>query len=263
MQRSVIAAVASVIALALAGRAYAGRIVLTNDEWTLSDTGFSAAPTSTTDFVENVAAWFGGTGGGTFHAYSMNFSMNQSALGAAMGNAGHIYTTGFAPTFNLPTLLTYDGIFLAGQGGALDTSVLIDYVNAGGNVYLAGGTGDFGGAAGEAAFWNPLLNAFGLGFGPAYNGIIGVIPISSAHPIFNGPGGVVTGLYENNGNDSLDINVADARGQVLISLGGRDLYAVFDSAVIPVPEPSIFLLLGGGLLGLELWRTSRHRSRIR
>jgi hypothetical protein len=176
-----------------------------------------------------------------------------------MTGAGHTYTTGFGPTFDLPTLLSYDGIFLAGQGAALDTSVLIAYVNAGGNVYLAGGTGNFGGAAGEAAFWNPFLNAFGLGFGSPYNGVFGVVPISSSHPIFNGPGGAVTGLYENNGNDSLDISVADPRGQVLISAGGHDLYAVFDSAAIP--EPSTLLLLGGGLLGLLSW-TTRRRSRL-
>ena len=54
---------------------------------------------------------------------------------------------------------------------AANNAVLIDYVNAGGNVYLAGGTGA-GGAAAEAAQWNTFLNYFGLGFEPSYNGIM-------------------------------------------------------------------------------------------
>lgn len=262
MHKHMIAAAVAVMSLAFAGQTFAGKIVLANDEWTLSNTGFTNAPTSTTDFVENVTAWFGGGGGGTFHAFSTNFGLTGTFLDTAMSNAGHTYTTGFGPSFDLATLLTYDGIFLAGAGAPLDTSVLIDYVNAGGNVYLAGGTANFGGAAGEAAFWNPFLNAFGLGFGSPYNGVLAVVPISSSHPIFDGSGGVVTGLFQNNGNDALDIDITDARGQVLITANGHDLYAVFDSDAGNAPEPSVLLLMGGGLLALVHGR-SRLRSRRR
>jgi PEP-CTERM motif len=127
---------------------------------------------------------------------------------------------------------------------------LLRYVNAGGNVYLAAGTGSFaGGPAAEAAFWDPFLNAFGLGLGTPYNAMSGVVSISSTHPIFDGVGGVVTGLYQNNGNDSLDIDALDARGQVLVTSSGHDLYAVYDSGPLAAPEPSILLLLGSGIAG--------------
>jgi hypothetical protein len=63
--------------------------------------------------------------------------------------------------------------------------VLIDYVKAGGNVYLCAGTG-WGGAQPKADRWNTFLNAFGLNFAGAYHGITGNQTVNSSHPIFAG-----------------------------------------------------------------------------
>ncbi|GBF80783.1 PEP-CTERM sorting domain-containing protein [Aphanothece sacrum] len=142
--------------------------------------------------------------------------------------AGHTWTTGTSITFDVATLSTYDGIFL-GTPPSVDQNVLINYVNAGGNVYLMAGTG-VGGAVGEAANWNTFLNAFGLQFASTYNLIIGNQTISSTHPIFHG----VSSLYQNNGNSITDLSLSPAQ-EVLISSSGQGLYAVYNSGAVPEP----------------------------
>ena len=244
-------------ALVVGGSAEAGLIVVANDEWTLSDAGFSG-PNDPGTFATNVAAWFTGGGPGTFHAYSTNFGLTESSLATAMTGAGHTWTTGTGITFDLPTLLTFDGIFLAGSSGsgAANNAVLIAYVSAGGNVYLAGGTGtDFSGsAAAEAAAWNTFLNAFGLEFASTYNGSTTNLAVSSPHPIFVG----VDSLFQSNGNSIVDLAPLDPQNQILVGLSPDGLYAVFDPQVAPVPEPSTISLGILGLLGLAARYRRRH-----
>ncbi len=234
----------------ICGTAHAGKIVLANDEWTLSNSGYSSV-NDPDQFAKNVASWFtGGMGGGNFLAYSNNFGLTGSQLSNTMTGAGHTWTVSTAVTFDLATLSSYDGVFLAGY--YVNNQVLIDYVNNGGNIYLAGGTG-VGGAAYEAGQWNAFLNTFGLGFGTFYNGVGGNIAISSTHPIFAS----VDHLYQSNGNDTLDLNAGDLRNQVLISQSGHGLYAVYDSAV---PLPPSILLLGTGIIGLVGSRILRKKN---
>lgn len=118
----------------------------------------------------------------------------------------------------------------------------------GGHVYLAGGTAAIaGGASGEAAYWNTFLNVFGLAFGNTYNGVSGNIAITSAHPIFNG----VSALYQNNGNDTLDLALQNPENSVLVMSGGHGLYAIYESspAVVSAPLPGA-AFAGLGLFGL-------------
>jgi hypothetical protein len=229
----------------ICGNSFAGKIVLSNDEWELTETGFSQSSDAGL-FATNVASWFTGGSTGNFLAYSTNFGLTGSSLASVMTSEGHAWTVTTGVTFDLATLSTYDGVFLAGD--AADNSVLTDYVNNGGNVYLAGGTG-WGGAYAEANRWNAFLNAFGLGFGAPYNGVGGNIPISSTHEIFNG----VNSLYQNNGNNAIDMNLADPSSQLLVSYTGRGLYAIYDDT-IAVAEPSPLLLLMAGLFGVVLVR---------
>ncbi len=235
----------------LSNNVFAGKIVLNNDEWTLSNTGFSSS-SDTGTFATNVASWFTGGSTGNFLAYSTNFGLTQNLLSSTMTSAGHSWTVSTGVTADLSTFSAYDGIFLAGN--VVDNSLLSAYVNGGGNVYLAGGTG-WGGPVNEAASWNTFLNDFGLGFGSFYNGVGGNIAINSTHDIFNS----VSNLYQNNGNNALDIDISNTDSQLLVSHGSHGLYAVYDGTSA-VPEPSILALFGAGILGLGFARRRKLRQ---
>jgi hypothetical protein len=235
---------------AVASRADAGIIVLNNDEWTLSTTGFgNSPPGSAANFVHNIANTFSGGGPGNFLIYSNNFGLNNSSLtGALTANGSSVSQSTNAADFTLANLLNYDGVFLGGSNSAnYSASVLAAYVNAGGNVYLAGGTGEFGGSsAAEANAWNPFLNQFGLGFSPVFNGVQNTISIPNPipDPIFQN----VQGLFFNNGNDALDINSLDPQGRVVLTQNGHGLIALYESSPA-VPEPASIILWSLGALG--------------
>ena len=242
MRRFTILLSAAFLAI-FANVALAGRIVVNHDEWTLSNVGFSNSPTTGT-FVDNVAQFFTGGGTGTFHAYSTNFGLIESSLATAFASAGHTYSVGTGITFDLTGLQAFDGILVAGDATGLDTSVLVDYVNAGGSVYLAGGTGEFGGSVGEATFWNNFLNQFGMEFETFYNGFNSSFPVQpSPHPIFDD----VETLFDFNGNSVLKLVALDPN--VSIFFDGR--YAVYDPVSTPaIPVPAAVWLFGTALIGL-------------
>lgn len=211
-----------------------GKVVANNDEWPLTNFGFSRAP-SAAQFARNIADYFTGGAPGKFLVYSTNFGLADTQLAAVMTGAGHVWdrTTVNQPGFQLTlqTALQYDAIFLAADP-VVNNQVLIDYVNAGGNVYVAGGTGCCGGAGGEAGRWNTFLNAFGLNFGAPYNGATGVFAPVSSHPLLNN----VSSVYFDNGNVLTVTNPAIA--QMLFSLpDGRGMLAV--SAIGSVSANSI------------------------
>ena len=206
-----------------------GQVVVNSDEYTLSNYGFGMAPDTRT-FALNVASWFTGSEPGNFLVYSNDFGLVESELSSTMTAAGHSWTIDTSIPFTLGNLLAYDAVFLGGLPGA-DNEVLIEYVAAGGNVYLEGGTGDFpGGAPGEAAQWNTFLNAVGLNFASVYNGIWGVIPTIGSHPIINN----VSGLYFNNGNSVSELDPADPNTDILSVYAGQGMLA--QSIVIPAGD---------------------------
>ena len=209
-----------------------GKIVVNHDEWTLSNRGFSCTADAG-QFALSVASWFTGGGTGNFLVFSNNFGLVESQLASTMTGAGHTWKINLGESFTLPNLLQYDAIFLADNSA--NNTVLINYVNAGGNVYLAGGTG-IDGAVAEAARWNTFLNAFNLNFGAPYNGVggfpcmAGSLPINSTHPIFAG----VTSLFQFNGNSVSELSPADPNTDILEFSGPHGLYGAFARAIIEV-----------------------------
>ena len=123
---------------AAAPAADAGYLVVNNDEWTFSNQGFSQSPDASV-FINKITNLFTGDQPGNFLAYSQNFGLNQSSLAAAVTGAGHSWTVSTAGPFNAAALGAYDAVFFAGTVGSLypDQQVIIDYLQAGGNVLSA------------------------------------------------------------------------------------------------------------------------------
>jgi hypothetical protein len=232
--RRVAVLVAGVSLLLTVSQAQAGRIVVNHDEWTTSNFGFIEAPADTAAFVQNVVSFLNLRGGpANVLAYSSNFSLRESGFVNALAAAGHSVTVGTEVALDLPTLLGYDAVFLAGSP-AVDPSLLEAYVNAGGSVYLAAGTAAFGDVAGlsnesnaalEANVWNPFLNRFGLALRPErYNGLLGNFVVGGTHPIFD----QVTSLYYQYGS-SVVLSGNNPNAKIIeASVDGAGLIGVFD-----------------------------------
>jgi hypothetical protein len=234
----------------------AGRIVVHNDEWVFSNFGYSQAgngPTST--YAQNVANYFTGGVAGDFLVYSNNFGLNESDQVTAVTAGGHTITISTAMAFTAANLSAYDAVFLAGNTPGFNTAEAAAYVNAGGNIYIAAGTSQGFDAASEAAFWNPFLNLFGMQLAPVYNHILGVLPVSSSHPLLAG----VTQFYQNNGN-SVSLFGLNPSTSIILSQGDQGLIGVYappQQEEPEVPEPSTYLMLAGGLGALSLFRRFR------
>ncbi len=237
--------------------ANAGFIVANNDEWTLSDQGFAAAPAAAT-FVNNVTNLFTGDQAGSFLAYSNNFGLSGQSLRDAVEGAGHTWTVSTAVTFDLPTLNNYDGIFLGGTPGLADQQIVIDYLQGGGNVYVMAGTGAYGGSAQEAAAWNQVMALAGLRFDDNWCCLnVNTAPDDGSHPLLAG----VPNLYFSYGNQIIDLDTPGTNGEILFSYQGNGMLALGyfgtlppDSQYSPVPAPALPGLFMLGLLLLKLAR---------
>ncbi len=114
------------------------KIVVNSDDWTLSDKGFANGDAK--QYILNIANWFTGGRPGNFLAYSNDFGLTDQQLANTMTNAGNSWTVSSGAPPTLADLAQYDGVFLL-TSPVIDNQVLIDYVHAGGNVYVGAGSG--------------------------------------------------------------------------------------------------------------------------
>jgi hypothetical protein len=214
------------VASSIAAFGGTGKIVVDNDEWTLSNQGFTNEGMANGDaYVRNVARLLtGATGRARIWINSDNFSLTGADLRAALGDYT-LTADGTFSSFNLASLRRYSAVFLGGDDlTQAEEIALIVYIKAGGSVYIAAGTGNItGGAAEEAAQWNVILNEFSLNLAPVYNGIAGTIPTDSTSPILNG----VAQLYYANGNT---VNVTGQNAQIITQTNGQGLIGVYSNS---------------------------------
>jgi hypothetical protein len=206
-----------------------GQIFAANDEWALSDAGYAAAPDAE-KLALNLAKWFTRGRPGKFLVYSTNWSVTGQRLAQTMTTAGHSWIVDSTMEFSLPNLLKYNAVFVAGD--ILDNSVLIDYVRAGGNVYLAGGTAWYG-AYTEAGRWNAFLNAFGLNFDyeplPIWRV---VLPVDSTSPLLTGVSSLW--LLDDYGMAVQRLDARSPYTKTVLAYSGSGLYATYSTDVITV-----------------------------
>ncbi len=243
-----------------------GKIIVANDEFTLSDSGFSNAPDDSLLFAQNIANYFANGKKGSFLAYSDNLGFTGFQLSKALTDAGHQWKVAPNLPFTLETLQQYDGVFLGGS--PVDNQVLIDYVNSGGNVYLMAGTGitgSFDSVTSEANAWKDFLNNFGLSLANQWNEFYGNIPINpSSHPILAN----IDQLYQQYGQTIIDLNANDNQGVLIAkSNDGQGLYAIYDpnfqvnlitnGSFEIGPDPGGYLPLNPGSTAITGWTVTR------
>ena len=174
----------------------AGLIVVSGDDWVLSDTAFGALPGDTSRFTVNLARLLTNGAPGRIHAYSDFFAYTGAQLRRTLEGEGHTFTVSTSITFDLATLRQYHALLL---GLPLPTpaqlDVLSQYLDAGGRVYIHAGNGiDQPTLVPDA--WNPLLSRYGIELRTGFNALIGQIPIVGSHSLLDG----VAALYMNAGH---------------------------------------------------------------
>lgn len=156
-------------ASANAGAATA-KIIVSGDEWAFSNVGFLNNPT----YITNVLTWFGlmpnGSGKKVLILDGQSWNCGYNGTCGAFGSdlqslltSMGIVVTYIGYTNNLVPLTGYDAVFADGfmVKATTLTNDLALFVNDGGAVYLAGGTGTFSppDPTGDADYWQPFLTA--------------------------------------------------------------------------------------------------------
>lgn len=194
MLRSLSLAVTILIAVSSTSLADPVRVVVASDEWVLSNSGFADAP-DTDEFLLNVAAFITG-GRGVIHAYTTSFGATGSTLVTTLTNAGYTYTSGDGFELTTAVLSAYDALMMDAHDLSPDELQAInDFIDAGGGLYIFGGTATDAGPVADAI--NPVIERYGVYMLPSLNNAFGVVDVTTADdPLFED----ISGLYHVRGN---------------------------------------------------------------
>lgn len=239
---------------------HAQRLVVNNDEWTLINAGATnEGATNFNNFVTNLKAYLDSPSKPGCSMLAITTLVGQSSLSTQMAaSPACTYTVNAAAPFTLSNLQNYDAVFLAGPitgvaTGAAVAAVLLPYIAGGGNVYIAGGTGAFGGPVAEANYWNPTLNPLGLSMATFWSPVTSPLtdPVTGTHPLLAG----VSQLYYDFGNP-LSTTGFNTGARVIESGGNAGaasavgLLAVYDRALDEIANPRVVPALHPGMLAM-------------
>jgi hypothetical protein len=257
LRRVVISISVCAIAWSAAVEVKAGNIVVGHDVNTL---GTAVAGANESTFAVNVANSLT-AGDATKNLLLFEATPNDGSRDYAQVVLNALSTAGFNVTVTTNYAMSFSGfnaIFVAEQYPAinfLNNNAMINYVNSGGGVYLAGGVGPDPGV--ESAGWSTFLNHFGLAFATQYNGLTNV-PITSSNPIFAG----VTSLNCGDGQSIIDLGT-NPNAQIVQFDGNQGVYATVSvNSAVPEPCSFVLLILGAGV-SFVLLSPSRHFRSVR
>lgn len=221
------------------GTGLAGAVIVDSDEWDNSNAGFlQEGQANGNRYATNCAAYLtdNGAHGRNLLIWSDDFSLIQTNLYACLTAAGYHVAYAYAmypvpPLPPLASLLTNNAVYLSGDDlTPSEITELQAYICDGGGVYIAAGTGGItGGAAGEAAQWNSLVNGFGLNLASTYDGLIANLTVPpllvTASPVMAGVGTI----YNENGND-VNTLAGYPQAQIVAAYGTEGIIGVSSCA---------------------------------
>lgn len=241
-----------------ATKAFAGNIVVAHDVNTLA-TQFGGPMEQL--FAINVAKWLIGSNNGNILAIESQpnhpFVNYDIKVKNALANAGFSVTYESNPVtisaLSLTDIQKFDALFVGitypQPSASINSTVLTQYVNGGGNVYIYSGVGN--NPVVEASFLNPFLNNFGLSFNFSDYNYIYSVPITSSHPIFDGITGNI--LRNSRGQSIIDLGT-NPNAEIVQFFCNEGVYAVVRASQSKsVSEPTSALgLLAFSTLGTAL-----------